>query len=216
MRNFSLKELSDLAELNPRTVRSYVAQGLLPGPDSMGPKASYDTKHLVQLLAIKVLKDQDGESLKAIRQSLGLMSELEVSEIAARYPGGPDLEIVSYFGASDKAEPPPSSNQDENLKLLEHHDASLLIAAERRHVSEFVGDSDGAILTPLDRLIRLFKEVLGSRPHGGYIETNHWNRISITPDIELHVRGEIDKKHLANLQLISNYMREILGGTSRK
>ena len=49
-------ELAARAGTTVRTVRYYVAQGLLPGPVGLGPGSAYTDEHLVRLAAIRALK----------------------------------------------------------------------------------------------------------------------------------------------------------------
>ena len=39
---YTIGELADLADVTPRTIRYYVAQGLLASPAGAGPGARYD------------------------------------------------------------------------------------------------------------------------------------------------------------------------------
>lgn len=56
MDRLSLAELSNRAEVPPRTIRFYIAQGLLPGPVRSGRGAAYSTIHLQRLNRIKALQ----------------------------------------------------------------------------------------------------------------------------------------------------------------
>src|SRR5439155_8023081 len=49
-----------------RAVRFYVASGLLDRPDGAGTAATYNYKHLLQLLAIKV-RQREGATLEVIK-----------------------------------------------------------------------------------------------------------------------------------------------------
>ncbi len=53
---YTLQDLADLAEVTPRTIRYYVAQGLLPSPDRVGPGALYGPGHLARLRLIRRLQ----------------------------------------------------------------------------------------------------------------------------------------------------------------
>lgn len=56
-REFSLDELSKLADISPRTVRYYIVEGLLPPPLTTGRNATYSQEHLDRLNAIAALKE---------------------------------------------------------------------------------------------------------------------------------------------------------------
>lgn len=66
---FSMDELSSLAGLTPRTVRYYIAEGLLDRPAGEKRGAHYLQRHLEQLLLIRRWTDA-GLSLERIRELL--------------------------------------------------------------------------------------------------------------------------------------------------
>lgn len=68
-RRFSIDELSSLAGLTPRTVRYYIAEGLLDRPVGEKRGAHYLQRHLEQLLLIRRWTDA-GLSLDRIRELL--------------------------------------------------------------------------------------------------------------------------------------------------
>ena len=68
-------ELVARAGVTPRTVRYYVAEGLLPPPSGAGPRATYGDEHLERLREIRRMKD----------------SYLPLREIRRRLAGGEGL-----------------------------------------------------------------------------------------------------------------------------
>ncbi len=52
-----------------RSVRFYVASGLLDRPEGTGTAATYNYRHLLQLLAIKI-RQREGQSLEKIKQEI--------------------------------------------------------------------------------------------------------------------------------------------------
>ncbi len=66
----SLAELAEHSDVSGRTIRFYIARGLLPGPSQAGRGASYGQEHLRQLLEIKKLQSR-GLTLTEIARSLG-------------------------------------------------------------------------------------------------------------------------------------------------
>lgn len=83
-RDLKLTELADAAGVTPRTVRYYIAQGLLPSPGRLGPHTRYGPEYLDRLRLIRRLQEE----------------HLPLSEIRRRLP---DLET----GVSDQPMPPP-------------------------------------------------------------------------------------------------------------
>src|SRR3954452_8458078 len=51
---------------NARSVRFYVANGLLDRPEGTGTAATYNYRHLLQLLSIKI-RQREGQSLEKIK-----------------------------------------------------------------------------------------------------------------------------------------------------
>src|SRR3954463_9078820 len=52
-----------------RAVRFYVSSGLMDRPDGAGTAATYNYRHFLQLVAIKI-RQREGQSLEAIRGEL--------------------------------------------------------------------------------------------------------------------------------------------------
>lgn len=53
----SLETLEQLTGIPERTIRSYIARGLVPGPRGRGRAASYGDEHLVRLNFVKAVRD---------------------------------------------------------------------------------------------------------------------------------------------------------------
>src|SRR4051812_15528391 len=66
---YSLQELTRAANVSVRTVRYYIAEGLLPPPVSAGARSFYGEPHLDRLRLIGLLKDSF-LPLKEIRRRL--------------------------------------------------------------------------------------------------------------------------------------------------
>src|SRR5690349_20684978 len=66
---FDLKELCEAAHVTERTVRYYIAEGLLPPPVGIKSQSRYTTVHLERLQLIQRLKEQDF-SLRQIKTLL--------------------------------------------------------------------------------------------------------------------------------------------------
>src|SRR5436190_1546294 len=89
----SLTELADLAGVTPRTVRYYLAQGLLPGSGQTGPGSRYGAEHLDRLRLIKRLQAE----------------HLPLAEIRHRLDGLDAKAISGLAGSPDLAPPPDSA-----------------------------------------------------------------------------------------------------------
>ncbi len=65
----TLAELAQRSEVPARTIRFYIARGLLPGPAKAGRAAAYTEQHLARLDEIKKLQ-AEGRTLSGIAQLL--------------------------------------------------------------------------------------------------------------------------------------------------
>jgi DNA-binding transcriptional MerR regulator len=100
----TLGELTAATDVSVRTVRYYIAEGLLPPPEGSGPGSVYTQGHLDRLRLIQRLKE----------------AYLPLKEIRRRLSGLSDDEVRSLLAADDNrgapiASPPSESLYDESL-----------------------------------------------------------------------------------------------------
>lgn len=88
----TLAELTEAADVSTRTVRYYIAEGLLPPPEGAGPSSVYTAGHLARLRLIAHLKAAYWP-LKEIRRRLSGLSDAEVE--AALEEGDVSPQIAS-------------------------------------------------------------------------------------------------------------------------
>ncbi len=100
----TLGELTVAADVSVRTVRYYIAEGLLPPPEGSGPASSYTQGHLDRLRLIQRLKEAY-LPLKEIRRRLSGLSDDEVRRL---------LAATDNRAASDTP-PTPETLYDESL-----------------------------------------------------------------------------------------------------
>jgi hypothetical protein len=91
--------VSPVARSRPteRTIRFYVARGLVSPPEGRGTAATYGYRHLLQVLAVK-LRQMEGATLEAIvREMTGVTGDAVERRVAAtlgpRIPGPSSLEL---------------------------------------------------------------------------------------------------------------------------
>lgn len=97
--SYSLDELAREVGVTARTVRYYIAEGLLPPPDSIGRKARYSRDHLDRLRVIGQLKEQY-LPLKEIRARLAEMTPEEIRQSARDHERRAASPAVSSDDAS--------------------------------------------------------------------------------------------------------------------
>ena len=148
---YALTDLARLADVTPRTIRYYVAQGLLPSPDGAGRAARYSEGHLARLRLIRRLQ-RDHLPLADIRARLERIGDDDVQAAldAAHQPEegptptGTDATLAFVRGLMARAgvsprfyDPAPDAASDptqiEPTQIEPLHRASLL----RRVPDEF-------------------------------------------------------------------------------
>jgi DNA-binding transcriptional MerR regulator len=93
----TLGELTAAADVSVRTVRYYIAEGLLPPPEGSGPGSSYARGHLDRLRLIRRLKEAY-LPLKEIRRRLSGLSDDEVRSLLT----GEDHRAASVMPATSE------------------------------------------------------------------------------------------------------------------
>lgn len=88
----SLTQLSERTGVPPRTIRFYIARGLLPGPLKAGRGAAYGQKHLDRIAEIRRLQDK-GLTLSEIALSLEGGSGIPTPTSWHWYPLQPDVVV---------------------------------------------------------------------------------------------------------------------------
>lgn len=103
---YSLTELADLARVTPRTIRYYLAQGLLPATSQSGPRTTYDAGHLARLRLIRRLQGEH-LPLAEIRHRLEDLGDDEVRELAGLEPPAPPADSALDYVRSVLGGPAP-------------------------------------------------------------------------------------------------------------
>ena len=107
----SLRELEERSRVPGRTIRYYIAEGMLPGAVARGKGATYGEEHLLRLQLIRRLADQH-VPIKEIRQRLeGLrldeMRELLAEEEPAE-PRSPKEYVAAMLARAKQPERAPT------------------------------------------------------------------------------------------------------------
>lgn len=102
-REFSLEQLAEASEIPARTIRYYIARGLLDGPSKAGRGATYTPDHLARLQQIKRLQAQ-GRTLGEI--DAVLTADADGAGVAPdaspwwRYELAPDVVVMARADVS--------------------------------------------------------------------------------------------------------------------
>jgi DNA-binding transcriptional MerR regulator len=195
----TLADLARLADVTPRTVRYYVAQGLLPSPGQAGPGSRYPESTLPRLQLIREMQ----------------RNHLPLAEIRTRLAGVTDAEIA---GLVTPAAPPPSDTAIDYIRGL------LGMSRPPQPVPQPVPPA-GAAPAMASRGLRAAEPApLPTRalsamhpavtaPFDDQLETverSQWDRITLTPDIELQIRRPLGRLEQRRVERLITIARQVL------
>jgi DNA-binding transcriptional MerR regulator len=217
---YSLSDLARLADVTPRTVRYYVALGLLPSPEAAGPATRYGEGHLARLRLIRRLQ----------------RDHLPLAEIRIRLERMSDDEIVATVSALDAREPDPSQDPGDTLAFVHSlmQQSGIRPAVADRGPTPGVSMHRMAVTQSLDAALPLAaagpppgalawsapapgapgsagsvaESGSASAPRPGPDRTT-WERIAISPDVELHVRRPLDRTTNKRVDQLARIAREL-------
>jgi DNA-binding transcriptional MerR regulator len=234
---YSLGDLARLADVTPRTVRYYVAQGLLPSPEAAGPATRYTEGHLARLRLIRRLQ----------------RDHLPLAEIRARLERMGDEEVLAAAAVLDPQEPDPSLERQDTLDFVrglmrqsgvrpsvaeavapygvaarsaqQLRSPSLQKRVERaampptpatEEVSFDPAPAPGPAPAMLPAPPSPSAPAPAASPPSASARTtpdrSTWERLVISPDVELHVRRPLDRQTNKRVDQLERIARELFEG----
>jgi DNA-binding transcriptional MerR regulator len=193
--SYSLAELAGVTGLEERTIRSYIERGLLAGANARGRAASYSDEHLARLNVImSVRRARPNIGLSEIRIFLQNLSPEQIKRFA-------DGEIAATSRVTDtliQTEGTESGTaSDEDIEMPRTTDWARSAAS----------------LTGVERLVCILREVNGQKAPGSTSKVEGWQRIAVTPDVELSVRAGFDETLVAAFRELADLLRHLLQHT---
>jgi DNA-binding transcriptional MerR regulator len=228
--DYSLTDLARMADVTPRTVRYYVAQGLLPSPEAAGPATRYSEGHLARLRLIRRLQ-RDHLPLAEIRERLEQMTDAEVAAALAASISPTfnrsvldaadtvgyirdlmeqaDIEPTIHPAAVPPAAAPVPPERSEQprpslaLRRSEPPAPSMAMRVSAMPVPE------GSRLERRDTsaaadVTQPAEDRPSTRP-----SHSTWERVVISPDIEIHVRRPLKPLDNKRADTLERYAREL-------
>jgi DNA-binding transcriptional MerR regulator len=187
---YSLAELADLAGVTPRTVRYYLAQGLLPAVGQTGPGSKYDEDHLARLRLIRRLQVEH-LPLAEIRRRLDDLEANEIRELAGDpEPPAPPDSALDYL-RSVLAGPP--SGRPRMARL-----AAPMAGSER------------SIVDDRSMAARMTSTSPPGPTTAARVERSLWERVVLSPDVELHLRRPLTRAQNKQVDRLVTIARELL------
>jgi DNA-binding transcriptional MerR regulator len=205
----TLQELAAQTGVEPRTIRSYVEKGVILGPESFGRGARYPRETLDRLKVLQLLRDANRSlTLDQIRVLLNSIGPSQLREVAE---GTVRIGAVIDTDAAGTSPLPKTSAMDylhglRRSQSQPHSPASVAPLLYRRAPPPIDDDQ----LPILENAARALAELTGTNSSSRSARGESWYRISLTPDIELSVRGEFGTEQLAQLHRIGDSLRTLL------
>jgi DNA-binding transcriptional MerR regulator len=239
----TLSDLAAASGLQPRTIRSWVAQGLLPGPLTRGPFARYPADMLQRVLAVRAMREVLGMPIPAIRQELLVASAEQIAAWAARAaalqpeappapplrPATPDpAAALAYVQAlrtgaastlrANMAPPaamPPPAASPPSPRLGMAIETSALLEPPAAANPDLVPPTPPPPRSGFEALEHRLSDAGRTPPAARKARAEDWLRIPVTPDVELAIRGRLDPEQRARLERCADLIRDILHGRDR-
>jgi DNA-binding transcriptional MerR regulator len=213
----TLGELTAAADVSVRTVRYYIAEGLLPPPEGSGPGSAYTQGHLDRLRLIQRLKEAY-LPLKEIRRRLSGLTDDEVRSLLAAGENraapimSPASELLyddSLAGARDYLALLESGEQYRTEPMALQFPAAAAPPEAPPHGSAFmpepaqrrgpqVAGISASMLPPRDESV--------ASPGTGL-----WHRIALGEEAELVISDRVYDRHRDRIDWLVRWARKVFG-----
>ena len=221
-----LEELSKRTGVEPRTLRSWVSEGLLAPPFRPGRGARYPAANADRALAVRALKELHGLSLAEIGHRFMMATDDQIREWALEagptsVPRGSAREYLSRIRARSASPEPAQPAMDISLEGMPSPalegpppgTRSDRTPSRSRRATRM--EASQAEPASIERLILQLEEVLDA-PAPRRSRGTVWTRISVTPDLEISVRGDLDPRERLLFEQLADQFRAILTGRTKK
>lgn len=226
MQGHTIADLAALSGLSVRTIRYYVAEGLVPPAGRDGKGARYPEATLARLRLIARLRDAH-QPLAEIRRRLEALSDEEVGALletsAPATPAGSALDYVrGLLGGASPADPPADPTSPRRAGVVPARRAEALA----RRLDLAAGPSFLRLAAPAAAFDAAPEadEVPGApalpgSPGPGPARAaeppigmrSQWERIALSQDIELHVRRPLSRRDNRMVERLVAFARQLRG-----
>jgi DNA-binding transcriptional MerR regulator len=224
-KEYTIGELADLAGTTPRTVRYYVALGLLPSPGQVGPGARYSDSHLARLRLIRKLQ-REHQPLAEIRSQLHGLRDEDVEQLLdeeARRPRESALEYIRGVlgdtrptrakGSPAASGAPSIAAGDSSARASPSPDLrfqTLPTPGRANPPSGPAAAPAGAGGAPPHGPPASVPSPPSPAPDEAGPQRSQWERVALSPDVELHVRRPLSRLANKRVERLIAIARELL------
>jgi DNA-binding transcriptional MerR regulator len=201
---YTIADLARLGGVTPRTIRYYVAQGLLPSPAQAGPGTRYGEAHLARLRLIRRLQ-REHLPLAEIRGRLERLGDDEVRRVLEADTVAPDTtpdgtlayvrELMAKSGVSPRA------------SMLREATPVYGAVYEPRIPDAFPAPGMPPAAAPGTAPPETVASVPAPDPRAP--DRSTWERHALSPDVELHIRRPLDRRTNKRVDQLVRIAREL-------
>ena len=223
--DLTLEELSARTGVEARTLRSWVSEGLLSPPFKPGRGARYPAGNADRALAVRALKELQGLSLSEIGRRFMMATQEQIREWAQA--AGPTLAsrgsardyLARIEARATEAEPTKPAvlfrrEVGPSVRAAPAFQKPVLAEPSNRPYGSRRSEQRDTELAGIERLILQLERVMEA-PAPRRARGAVWTRISITPDLELSVRGDLEPRERILFEQLADQFRAILMGRAR-
>jgi DNA-binding transcriptional MerR regulator len=204
--NLTLEDLGTMSGLTLRTLRYYIQEGILQGPDTHGKFSRYSQQHLDRLELIQRLKSLR-LPLQEIRHLLENMTPEELSQVK-------QYQDVLKFTLQDSflENSAPESNK-EGASALEYIQN---LERGRESVRSISNPMPAPRPSPQAPSPSLFKDAASGKQQSTPRTQETWSRTILHDGIELNIRHPNNAVEQKKIQQLLDFAKSIFGDQSKR
>ena len=162
----TIEDLAELVDVPVRTIRFYITQGLIPGPEGRGTATTYSEEHLLKLRLVRRLSEQ----------------RVPLADIKAKMDGLALSEVKALLQEQEQ--------RDAELDLAAKESSPRAYVAALLDRAQSLREAPSGQPPPPSRTHRL----LHAQPPVSQ-RSEAWQRWELAPGVELHVRQDAETRH---------------------
>jgi DNA-binding transcriptional MerR regulator len=198
----TLEDLAKQSGLPLRTLRFYIQEGILQGPDTHGKYARYSEQHLDRLKLIQRLKNLR-LPIQEIRHLLNNMTPEEISQIR-QYQDvlKPNMDMNSYNRSAKSTPPSPGASALEYIHDLERG---------RDNIQPFIKYSTDDVMIPNNLRAVPPPRITKKQNKKEVRDEETWKRVVIGEGVELNVREPMNTEEEEKVKQLIEMAQKLFG-----
>lgn len=201
--DLTLEDLATMTGMTLRTLRYYIQEGILQGPDTRGKNARYSQEHLDRLELIQRLKNLR-LPLQEIKQLLNNMTPEEISQIR-KYQDILHLDRKMKYGNIHESFSKPGSSALDYIQNLQRGRENI------QSLSISNSSPNDALRRPEENIQ---PQLIQKYPSDTKSNQENWRRIVIIEGVELNIREPSGTNLERKINKLIEFARKLFGNQS--